>query len=94
MKRSKKKNRHCKGCRKYIIHVERPLFEGDGEEIFYDMIDDMLELASYVDMMYENTRLLSLGEISERMAMNQSALAMESSDAVLSRWELYSQPEV
>lgn len=94
MKKSKKTGRCCKGCKRCIAQVERPLFEGDGEEIFYGMIDDMLVLASYVDMMHENTRLLSLGLIPARIAMKRSALALEGSDSVLRRWERYSQPEV
>ena len=67
--------------------------EGDGEEVFSQMVDDLLCMASLVDSLYSILVSLADRRVCQKLAMNQGGELLREADAILERWQRYSLPE-
>lgn len=68
--------------------------EGNGEEVFGAMLDDLVAMASLVDEMYGNMELVYQNFFHCQNVMLQSKEILKSSDRILSKWERYANHEV
>ena len=70
-----------------------PALEGDGEEVFGQMVDDLLCMASLVDGLYSILVSLADRRVCQKLALNQGGELLREADAILERWQRYSLPE-
>lgn len=66
--------------------------DGDGEEVFSEMLDDMICLAAVSDVQGAMLRFLMLQTDIPQEMWEYSAELMEKVDQVLQKWERYAQP--
>lgn len=67
--------------------------EGDGEEVFGQMMDDLLCMASLADGLYSVLVSLADRRVCQKLALNQGGELLREADAILERWQRYSLPE-
>lgn len=67
--------------------------EGDGEEVFGQMVDDLLCMASLVDGLYSVLVSLADRRVCQKLALNRGGELLREADAILERWQRYSLPE-
>lgn len=67
----------------------REIFEGDGEEIFGEMLDDLLFMATLMDAMYGMIGYLVDGRMSNMQALTRGSRMVEQVDNVLEKWQRY-----
>lgn len=70
-----------------------PALEGDGEEVFGQMVDDLLCMASLVDGLYSILVSLADRRVCQKLALKQGGELLREADAILERWQRYSLPE-
>ena len=70
-----------------------PAVEGDGEEVFGQMVDDLLCMASLVDGLYSILVSLADRRVCQKLALNQGGELLREADAILEKWQRYSLPE-
>ena len=70
-----------------------PALEGDGEEVFGQMVDGLLCMASLVDGLYSILVSLADRRVCQKLALNQGGELLREADAILERWQRYSLPE-
>lgn len=68
-------------------------FEGDGEEIFGEMMDDLLHMAALVDTLYGTIYYLADRRMTGNRAMERGRKLLSEADRVLEKWQRYSMPE-
>ena len=73
--------------------IPLPALEGDGEEVFGQMVDDLLCMASLVDGLYSILVSLADRRVCQKLALNQGGELLREADAILERWQRYSLPE-
>ena len=67
-----------------------PALEGDGEEVFGQMMDDLLCMASLVDGLYSVLVSLADRRVCQKLALNQGGELLRKADAILEKWQRYS----
>lgn len=67
----------------------REIFEGDGEEIFGEMLDDLLFMATLMDALYGMIGYLVDGRMSNMQALTRGSRMVEQVDNVLEKWQRY-----
>lgn len=78
---------------KQLEKIPIPALEGDGEEVFGRMMDDLLCMASLVDGLYSVLVSLADRRVCQKLALNRSGELLREADAILERWQRYSLPE-
>ena len=73
--------------------IPLPALEGDGEEVFGQMVDDLLCMASLVDGLYSILVSLADRRVCQKLALNQGDELLREADAILEKWQRYSLPE-
>ncbi len=68
--------------------------DSNGEEVFSEMLDDLICLAAISDMQSAMLRFLMLQTDIPQEMWEYSAELMEMVDQVLQKWERYTQPSV
>lgn len=68
--------------------------DSNGEEVFSEMLDDMICLAAISDVQGAMLRFLMLQTDVPQEMWEYSAELMEKVDQVLQKWERYAQPSV
>ncbi len=68
--------------------------DSNGEEVFSEMLDDLICLAAISDMQGAMLRFLMLQTDIPQEMWEYSAELMEMVDQVLQKWERYTQPSV
>lgn len=78
------------------IHREKdaPVPEGDGEEIFGQMVDDLLYTAFLLDRLYFILNSLADNRVCKNLALSRGAELVQEADGILEKWQRYSLPEV
>ena len=70
-----------------------PALEGDGEEVFGQMVDDLLYTASLLDALYGILFALAERRMCSKFALEQGAGLVKEVDEILEKWQRYSLPE-
>ena len=70
-----------------------PTLEGDGEEVFGQMVDDLLCMASLVDGLYSVLVSLTDRRVCQKLALNRGGELLREADSILEKWQRYSLPE-
>lgn len=73
--------------------IPLPALEGDGEEVFGQMVDDLLCMASLVDGLYSILVSLADRRVCQKLALNRGGELLREADAILERWQRHSLPE-
>lgn len=68
--------------------------EGDGEEVFGQMLDDLLYAATMLDALYGIMIALSDSRVCKRLALARGAELVKEADSILEKWQRYSEPVV
>lgn len=68
--------------------------EGDGEEVFGQMLDDLLYAATMLDALYGILIALADRRVCKRLALARGAELVRETDSVLEKWQQYSEPMV
>lgn len=68
--------------------------EGDGEEVFGQMLDDLLYAATMLDALYGILIALADRRVCTRLALARGAELVQEADSVLEKWQRYSEPVV
>ena len=68
--------------------------EGDGEEVFGQMLDDLLYAATMLDALYGILIALADRRMCNRLALARGAELVGEADSVLEKWQRYSEPVV
>lgn len=68
--------------------------ESNGEDVFGEMLDDLLAMSALLDEMYGNMELVYQNFFHCQNVMLQSKEILKSSDRILSKWEMYADHEV
>lgn len=96
--RMKKENRNNRSCKmesqkkpKESPKTERmaPSFEGDGEEVFMEMMHDLASLADMAGSMEQMLMAVVSGRLCPALAMKTAAGMRNESSAVMEKWTAY-----
>lgn len=68
--------------------------EGDGEEVFGNMLDDLLYAATMLDALYGILIALADRRVCKHLAMARGAELVKEADSILEKWQRYSEPVV
>ena len=68
--------------------------EGDGEEVFGQMLDDLLYAATMLDALYGILIALADSRVCKRLALARGAELVKEADSILEKWQRYSEPVV
>ena len=74
--------------------IVKKMPEGDGEEIFGQMVDDLLYSAFLLDRLYFILNSLADNRVCKNLALSRGAELVQEADGILEKWQRYSLPEV